>query len=107
MTEPYVGVPSTDHRAVCQFSPEHGDPPCGQPAAHHVAVEDPGYGLVGLPTCDQHLDIARAAGAFLDEHPYRGFCGFPSSQWDRPGKRCVLDGTGVRERAAERSEVHA
>lgn len=90
---PTVGTRSDEHRPVCLHSPEPGQPQCGKAATIHVLLDSPEYGVVGLSTCDGHASIARAAGTWIDEHPFAGVCGFPSTRWE--SGRCVIDDSGV------------
>lgn len=93
--EPRVGVPSDEHRPVCEYSLRPGEPKCGQPATVHVRVHDEHYGEVSLATCARHLSVARAAGEFLQEHVYEGWCGFPASLWHHELNVCLVDESGV------------
>jgi hypothetical protein len=102
MTEPRVGEPSIEYRAVCAFSPRPGMPSCGQPATLHVCSKSTEYGAVGLETCDVHAPIARAAGEHLGEHPAGLYCGLPGTLWT--DAECVLDDSGVRLDIDEESE---
>jgi hypothetical protein len=95
VTGPRVGEASDEYRAVCVYSPEPGMPQCDKPATLHVRVEDKTYGEVALATCDEHVGTARAAGRFVQEHAFKGFCGFPSSLWVLEHNLCVLDDSGV------------
>lgn len=106
---PYVGPESDEYRAVCAYSPAPGQPTCDAPATVHVLVDDHAqYGEVGLASCDLHALTARRSGAFVMEHPYEGFCGFPATAWHKPQNVCVLDDTGeepsLREAAPREME---
>jgi hypothetical protein len=61
----------------------------------HLRTYDPAYGAVALATCTEHLPIARAAGEFLQEHTYDGWCGFPASLWNVEQNVCLIDATGI------------
>lgn len=72
MTRPFVGLPSTTD-GVCTYAAHLDQPLCGVPATVHVLGRAGGWGLVNLPTCDDHLSIARAGCAEIaDEHPAEG-----------------------------------
>ncbi len=71
----------------------------------HVRVEDPRYGEVCLSSCDKHLPVARAAGKFLQEHTFEGWCGFPASLWSPELNVCFVDDTGVEPVRCERAEA--
>ena len=92
---PRVGTESDEYRAVCVYSLRPGEPQCGRPAVVHVRTRDSHYGEVVLATCTEHLPIARAAGEFLQEHQYEGWCGFPASLWNAELNVCLVDDTGV------------
>jgi hypothetical protein len=102
---PRVGAESDEYRAVCVYSEQPGEPKCGQPATTHVRVKDPHYGEVSLVTCARHLPIARAAGKFLQEHKYEGWCGFPASLWNIELNVCLMDDTGVEPVRREHAEA--
>lgn len=70
--EPFVGLPTDGHG--CSFSLGLDTPACGAPSTVHILSEAPGWGPVGLETCDAHSDIARAAGAVIAEHAYGPGC---------------------------------
>ncbi len=95
MSGPRVGDASDDYRAACDYSLEPGSPKCENPATRHVRTADSSHGEVALQTCDEHVGIARAAGRFVQEHSFEGFCGFPSSLWIVELNACVLDDSGV------------
>lgn len=95
MTEPKIGVPTTDV-ATCQYSATPDDPPCSRPPAVHVIVEgenlhghyhDGVVEAVGLATCDEHLSIARRTAYVLAEHSYAATCGHDDAI--NAGDRCV------------------
>lgn len=90
---PYVGSESIEHRAVCLYAPAPGDSDCYAPATDHVLVDSPQYGPVGLASCGDHVEIARASAPVLGEHPFAGVCGMPSTVWFADG--CALDVSGV------------
>jgi hypothetical protein len=87
--KPSVGVESAEYRSVCVYSAEPGAPQCDEQATVHVRVISLEYGEVCMASCDPHASIARVAGLYRDEHPYAGFCGFPSSLWY--ATHCDLD----------------
>lgn len=91
---PRVGLPSTDYRAVCQYSHQPGAPECTNEATVHVATEDAHYGFVCLASCNEHAPIARASGRYVMEHTFEGVCGLPGTLWNEQLNRCVLDDSG-------------
>jgi len=92
---PRVGLPSNEHRAICLYSPAPGQPRCTNTATIHILTDDPHYGPIALPTCDDHAPIARAAGTHLLEHHHEGWCGLPGTRWvHEPVNRCELDDSG-------------
>lgn len=108
MTEPWVGEPSSEHRAVCVYAPTPADPTCGEPAAVHVMVDSAGWGPVALSSCDAHRSIARASGTPIDEHLHVGFCGLPGALWMYPPiSACVIDDSGVEPALSGAAEMPA
>ncbi|MFI7249803.1 hypothetical protein [Micromonospora chalcea] len=92
---PRVGPASSEHRAVCGYSDTPAAPLCEAPASRHVLADSPQYGLVSLAACPDHLEIARLAGRFLDEHQHTGVCGLPGTRWSFDEDACVIDDSGV------------
>lgn len=72
MIDPFIGLPTEAHG--CAFSPALDVPACAAPPTVHILSESPGWGLVGLESCDAHSDIARAAGSVIAEHAYGPDC---------------------------------
>lgn len=103
--EPHIGAASDEYRSVCLYSPHSGLPACGQQATRHVLTADDRYGPVGLPTCDTHAPTARLAGRLLAEHPFAGWCGFPSTIWHLALNRCVLDDSAEEPAVVDRASV--
>lgn len=100
MTAPYVGDETTEYRGVCAYAPDPDSACCENPATVHILADASGRGLVGLPTCEVHASIARAAARPVMEHPFRGWCGFPATIWHYEWNECVLDGSGERRAMA-------
>jgi hypothetical protein len=104
---PRVGPPSDEHRAICLYSLAPGQPRCTAAATIHVLVNDPGYGTVALPACDEHVHVARVAGSYLLEHAFEGWCGFPATRWlPEPANRCELDDSGPHRTFSTAGEGH-
>lgn len=108
MTEdvPRVGPESDEYRAVCVYSRAPGEPQCSAPATLHVAVDSDAYGIVSLAACTTHAPTARAAGRYLEEHAFEGYCGLPGTRWS-PANVCVLDDSGREPARAEHAESTA
>jgi hypothetical protein len=87
MTEPWIGDENTDRPGICTFAPRPGDEGCGAPATRHIMSESAIYGLVALPTCDVHAQLARTAGPWIGEHEYTSNCSGRWSRWRLDG--CV------------------
>lgn len=69
---PYVGEKYDGNG--CAYALRPGDPPCAAPVTVHVVVFAAEWGIVGLPACPDHAGRARAAGNFIDQHPFTGQC---------------------------------
>jgi len=80
-----VGPEADETRPVCAYSQRHGQPACGEPATRHVVTDSAHYGLVGLASCDEHVEIARRAGALIEEHPYATAACMSGEAADPPG----------------------
>lgn len=105
-SQPRVGKPSDEHRPVCLYSEAPGLPRCTAAATIHVLINDPHYGPIGLPTCDEHAPVARTSGPYILEHPFEGWCGFPGTRWmGEPVNRCELDDSGPDRLLAPAREV--
>lgn len=94
-----LGPIDDDHRAICGYSPPSGAR-CEEPAVVHILVSVDGGVAQAYATCPGHSAIARCDGV-VQEHPHRGWCGFPSTRWDEGANECVLDDGGVELPARE------
>lgn len=91
----WVGEPSNEYRAVCEYSPKLGAKKCNLPSTVHVMVDDPKYGRIALQSCSNHVSHARAAGRYVMEHKREGVCCLPGTLWLYKENVCVLDISGV------------
>jgi hypothetical protein len=85
--DPTIGAACTDDGTGCTFSPEPGQPECGdEPAIHVIADTGPdnaGKDLVGLAACARHATIAKAAaGSPSAVHQHvTGVCNHPDRKF--------------------------
>lgn len=90
---------AADHLPVCLYAATPKATRCRKPATTHVLIDATGHhptiSFAVLPTCDDHLNVARNVGEYHQEHPYSGWCGMPGSLWHQPSNRCIIDDSGI------------
>lgn len=104
---PRVGPASDEYRAVCGYSDTPAAPLCEAPARWHVLATSEQYGPVTLAACVDHVEIARLAGQFVDEHEFTGVCGLPGTRWSFEDDACVIDDSGVEPELEETHGAYA
>lgn len=76
----FVGLPTDKTEATCSYSPDLDRPECTETTTLHLAVRDPGWGVVGLNACPEHEAIARGVGELVGEHRFDDLCRFPTGE---------------------------
>lgn len=69
---PSVGLPTEG--AGCAFQVSIDQPACGAPCTQHLFSNAPGWGMVTLATCDDHVGIALASAPVVTMHAFHADC---------------------------------